>query len=144
MDATHNFGQALTTARLFRWHKALFPTGYSGLTPIRVGRLRGDAAMQVVSGPIDKPTVHFEAAPRRGLKRELDTFVAWFNDTRSDDSLDPLLRAGIAHLWFVTLHPFDDGNGRIARALTDLALAQAEHHSVRFYAEAVYCWRACA
>lgn len=136
LDATHNYQEPLTTERLFRWHKALFPTGQSGLTPIRVGELRGEAAMQVVSGPINKPTVHFEAPPQQRLPAELDVFVAWFNESRSDRTLDPLLRAGIVHLWFVTLHPFDDGNGRIARALTDLALAHAEHHSVRFYAVA--------
>ncbi len=136
LDATHNHQEPLTIERLFRWHKALFPTGQSGLTPIRVGELRGEAPMQVVSGPVNNPTVHFEALPRDRLPAELETFVGWFNNSRSDRLLDPLLRAGITHLWFVTLHPFDDGNGRIARALTDLALAQAEHHSVRFYAVA--------
>ena len=136
LDATHNTQEPLTTERLFRWHKALFPTGQSGLTPIRVGELRGEDVMQVVSGRIDNPTVHFEAPPRERLPVELDAFVTWFNESRQDKSLDPLLRAGIAHLWFVTLHPFDDGNGRITRALSDLALAQAEHHSVRFYAVA--------
>lgn len=136
LDATHNYQEPLTIERLFRWHKALFPMGQSGLTPIRVGDLRGMAPMQVVSGPINNPTVHFEAPPRDRLPAELDVFIRWFNGSRSDSTLDPLLRAGITHLWFVTLHPFDDGNGRIARALTDLALAQAEHHSVRFYAVA--------
>jgi Fic family protein len=92
--------------------------------------------MQVVSGPIGKQTVHFEAPPRHGLEGELDALVDWFSKSRADVELDPLLRAGLAHLWFVTLHPFDDGNGRLARAITDLALAQAEHHSVRFYAMA--------
>jgi len=136
LDATHNYQDPLTTQRLFQWHKALFPTGQSGLTPIRVGELRGEEPMQVVSGPLGKQTVHFEAPPREGLASELDAFVAWFNKSQADTGLDPLLRAGLAHLWFVTLHPFDDGNGRIARAITDLALAQAEHHSVRFYAMA--------
>ena len=136
LDATHNYQEPLTTERLFRWHKALFPYGQSGLTPIRVGELRGEEVMQVVSGPINNPTVHFEAPPRDRLSEELEAFVDWFNQSRSEPKLDPLLRAGITHLWFVTLHPFDDGNGRIARALTDLALAQAEHHSVRFYAVA--------
>jgi Fic family protein len=136
LDATHNYQEPLTIERLFRWHKALFPTGQSGLIPIRVGELRGGVPMQVVSGPVNNQTVHFEAPPRDRLPVEIDAFVNWFNDSRSDSTLDPLLRAGITHLWFVTLHPFDDGNGRIARALTDLALAQAEHHSVRFYAVA--------
>jgi len=134
LDATRNPQQALTIERLYRWHKALFPTGGSALTPIRVGELRGDDPMQVVSGPIGRQTVHFEAPPRQALEGELDTFLDWFNHTRDGVDLDPILRAGIAHLWFVTLHPFDDGNGRLARAITDLALAQAEHHSVRFYA----------
>ena len=143
LDATHNTQEPLTTERLYRWHKALFPTGQSGLTPIWVGKLRGEDVMQVVSGRIDSPTVHFEAPPRGRLPAELDAFVTWFNESRLDQTLDPLLRAGVAHLWFVTLHPFDDGNGCITRALSDLALAQAEHHSVRFYAvaAAIMAWR---
>jgi Fic family protein len=136
LDATHRYREPLTIQRLYRWQRALFPPEQSGLTPVRVGQLRGEASMQVISGPIGKPTVHFEAPPRLGLEAELAAFIAWFNQSRQDLALDPLLRAGIAHLWFVTLHPFDDGNGRIARALTDLALAQAEHHSIRFYAMA--------
>lgn len=136
LDATHNYQAQLTTSRLYQWHKALFPTGQNGLTPISVGTLRGEESMQVVSGPIGRQTVHFEAPPRQVLEGELDAFIAWFNDSQADENLDPLLRAGVAHLWFVTLHPFDDGNGRLARAITDLALAQAEHHSVRFYAMA--------
>ncbi|MCY1357265.1 hypothetical protein D9M68_624080 [compost metagenome] len=90
--------------------------------------------MQVVSGRIDRPTVHFEAPPRAGLEEQLGDFLAWFERSRSDANLDPLLRAGIAHFWFVTLHPFDDGNGRLTRALTDLALAQGEQQAIRFYA----------
>ncbi len=136
LDAIHNYEEPLTTQRLYRWHNALFPTRQSGLTPIRVGELRGEEPMQVVSGPIGKHAVHFEAPPRQGLEGELGAFVDWFNKSRTDAELDLLLRAGLAHLWFVTLHPFDDGNGRLARAITDLALAQAEHHSVRFYAMA--------
>lgn len=93
--------------------------------------------MQVVSGRIDRPTVHFEAPRRDMLEGELNQFIHWFNDSRSDISLDPLLRAAITHLWFVTLHPLEDGNGRITRLLTDLALAQAEQQSVRFYAMSV-------
>ena len=90
--------------------------------------------MQVISGRIDRPTVHFEAPPRQGLEARVAGFVAWFNASRADVTLDPLLRAALAHFWFVTLHPFDDGNGRITRALTDLALAQGERQSIRFYA----------
>jgi len=133
LDATHNHAAPLTTERLLQWHRHLFPTGATGLTPIRVGQLRGEAPMQVVSGRLDRPTVHFVAPPREGLSSELDAFIAWFNESHADRRLDPHLRAGVAHLWFVTLHPFDDGNGRIARALTDLALAQTEQRSVRFY-----------
>lgn len=90
--------------------------------------------MQVVSGRLDRPTIHFEAPPREQLDRELAYFMDWFNQSRLDLSLDPLLRAGISHLWFLTLHPFDDGNGRLARALTDLALTQADQQSIRLYA----------
>ena len=136
LDATRNPQQALTTKRLLNWHKALFPTGGSALTPVRAGKLRGPDLMQVVSGPIGKQTVHFEAPPRQDLEHELEGFINWFNQTHDESGLDPIIRAGIAHLWFVTLHPFDDGNGRLARAITDLAMAQAEHQSVRFYAMA--------
>jgi Fic family protein len=90
--------------------------------------------MQVVSGRVDRPTVHVEAPPRAGLEEQLGDFLAWFESSSSDASLDPLLRAGLAHFWFVTLHPFDDGNGRLTRAITDLALAQGEQQSIRFYA----------
>jgi len=90
--------------------------------------------MQVVSGRIDRPTVHFEAPPRHGLEAQLDAFFDWFDISQREAGLDPLLRAGVAHFWFVTLHPFDDGNGRLTRAITDLALAQAENQAIRFYA----------
>ncbi len=136
LDATRNHQQTLTAERLSNWHKALFPSGGSAFTPIRVGELRGEETTQVVSGPIGRQTVHFEAPPRAGLETALAAFIDWFNGTREEAGFDPILRAGIAHLWFVTLHPFDDGNGRLARAITDLALAQAEHHSVRLYAMA--------
>lgn len=136
LDATRNPELSLTKERLYRWHEALFPSGGSEITPIRVGELRGEDLMQVVSGPVGRQTVHFEAPPRKVLEAELVSFLDWFNQTQNDAGVDPVLRAGIAHLWFVTLHPFDDGNGRLARAITDLALAQAEHHSVRFYAMA--------
>src|SRR5690606_20327195 len=101
---------------------------------VRVGDLRGEEPMQVVSGRLDRPTVHFEAPPRQGLEEQLAAFLRWFEQSRHEASLDPLLRAGIAHFWFVTLHPFDDGNGRLTRALTDLALAQGERQAIRFYA----------
>ena len=136
LDATRNPKQGLTDDRLYQWHKALFPSYESVLNPISAGELRGEDTMQVVSGPIGRQTVHFEAPARQILEAELRAFLDWFNQNQNDTSLDAVLRAGIAHLWFVTLHPFDDGNGRLARAITDLALAQAEHHSVRFYAMA--------
>jgi Fic family protein len=134
LDAISNLDHSLTLERLLQWHHWLFPeTGFS-IQRIRVGQLRGEEPMQVVSGRIDRPTVHFEAPPRDKLDNELDTFIDWFNRSREDASLDPLLRAGICHFWFVTLHPFEDGNGRITRMLTDLALAQADNQSIRLYA----------
>lgn len=136
LDASQHFQQPLTLARLLHWHRLLFPAQEQDLLPrrVRVGALRGDEPMQVVSGRLDRPTVHFEAPPRDGLEQQLAAFLDWFEASRSDATLDPLLRAGIAHFWFVTLHPFDDGNGRLTRAITDLALAQAERQSLRFYA----------
>lgn len=134
LDATQHDDVPLDMPRLLEWHAWLFPQQDSLLThPIRVGSLRGDEPMQVVSGRIDRPTVHFQAPPRDGLQAQLDTFLEWFNRSRTDAALDPLLRAGMAHFWFVTLHPFDDGNGRLTRAITDLALAQAEHQAIRFH-----------
>jgi Fic family protein len=137
LDAVENLHSPLTLERILHWHKRLFPEGYTVLNPITGGQLRGDAPMQVVSGRIDRPTVHFEAPNKEILDKELQRFLTWFNQTKHEPSLDPLLRAAITHLWFVTLHPLDDGNGRVARLLTDLALAQAEHQSVRFYAMSV-------
>ena len=137
LDAVENLDAPLTLLRILTWHQRLFPEGYTMFNPVIGGQLRGDAPMQVVSGRIDKPVVHFEAPQRAILEPELDTFIAWFNQSKDDTSLDPLLRAAITHLWFVTLHPLDDGNGRITRLLTDLALAQAEQQSVRFYAMSV-------
>lgn len=136
LDATQHFDQPLTLARLLHWHEWLFPAEDDGIIArhIRVGALRGDEPMQVVSGRLDRPTVHFEAPGRQGLEQQLDVFLDWFETSRSQPQLDPLLRAGIAHFWFVTLHPFDDGNGRLTRAITDLALAQAEDQAIRFYA----------
>ena len=131
LGATRERGQRLTQEQLCQWQTMLFPDGPGLLSEIRVGDLRGDQPMQVVSGRIDRPHVHFEAPPRDRLEGELEAFLDWFNHPPA--VLDPLLRAGIAHLWLITLHPFDDGNGRVARAVTDRALAQAERQSIRFY-----------
>jgi Fic family protein len=136
LDATQHFAKPLTLERLLEWHEWLFPdqeTDFAARS-IHVGALRGDEPMQVVSGRLDKPTVHFEAPPRLGLEQQLENFLAWFETSQRQEELDPLLRAGIAHFWFVTLHPFDDGNGRLTRTLADLALAQGEAQAIRFYA----------
>jgi Fic family protein len=132
LDATQNYGASLTVERLFGWHASLFPTGYTGIRKIAVGRWRDDAKgpMQVVSGPIGRKRVHFQAPVAKHLKKEMTVFLKWFNAT---DNADPVLRAGLAHLWFVTIHPFDDGNGRVARAIADMALARSEESSQRFY-----------
>lgn len=137
MDALNNREQPLSLARLCQWHQWLFPLDEWTIYSLKVGVLRGDAPMQVVSGRLDRPVVHFEAPPRAGLEAQLAQFIAWFNRSQHDVLLDPLLRAAISHLWFVTLHPFDDGNGRITRALTDLALSQADSQSVRLHAMSV-------
>jgi Fic family protein len=135
LDATQQHQSPLTMVRLLHWHQLLFPTSDTLVAHrINVGALRGEEPMQVVSGRLDRPVVHFEAPPRDALDQQLEDFFYWFDTSRSDTTLDPLLRAGIAHFWFVTLHPFDDGNGRLTRAITDLALAQAEDQSIRFYA----------
>jgi Fic family protein len=131
LDATRKYAEPLTFGRLCGWHAALFPTGRSGLAKIRAGELRGDAPMQVVSGGVGREKVHYVAPPRKGLKREVGLFLPWFN--RSPQGLDGLLRAGLAHLWFVTLHPFEDGNGRLARAITDMAIARDEARPMRFF-----------
>ncbi len=133
LDALENWQQELTLERLLQWHQWLFPEK-SVLGKISVGQLRGDEPMQVVSGRLDRPKVHFEAPPRSDLEQGLTNFLTWFNQSRHQTQFDPLLRAGICHLWLLTLHPFDDGNGRITRALTDLALAQADQQTVRLYA----------
>ena len=132
LDATQHFSKPLTKGRLFDWHAALFPTGRSGMHRITVGGWRTLEAgpMQVVSGPIGKETVHFEAPSADRLEDEMQAFFAWFANR---DDIDPILKAGIAHLWFVTIHPFEDGNGRIARAIGDLALARADGTQDRFY-----------
>ena len=132
LDATQNHQKNLTQERLFAWHAALFPTGHSGLSKILVGTWRDDAQgpMQVVSGPVSRQKVHFEAPPAAFLEPEMLQFLLWFNVDQQDD---PIIKAGLAHLWFVTLHPFDDGNGRIARAIGDMALARSDGSSQRFY-----------
>lgn len=132
LDATANCQTPVTRERLFGWHAALFPTGYSGLSRIKIGGWRDDASgpMQVVSGPIGRQQVHFEAPPAERLEAEISRFLDWFNGA-SDEPL--LIKAGLGHLWFVTLHPFDDGNGRIARAIGDLLLARADGSPQRFY-----------
>ena len=136
-DAIDNHGQPLTIERLYQWHRWLFPVNEWSVQPVNVGQLRGDEPMQVVSGRVDRPTVHFEAPPRAALDDQLAEFILWFNQTQHDPTMDPLLRAAICHFWFVTLHPVDDGNGRLTRALTDLALSQADSHSIRLYAMSV-------
>ncbi|NLE91818.1 MAG: Fic family protein [Elusimicrobia bacterium] len=131
LDATQKYGKALSTDRLKGWHAALFPSGYSGLHKIRVGQWRGKEPMQVVSGPMGKERIHFEAPPGETVEAEMRQFLRWWELSRKDT--DGILRAGLAHLYFVIIHPFEDGNGRIARALTDMALAQDEKLQVRYY-----------
>ncbi|MCU1741170.1 MULTISPECIES: Fic family protein [unclassified Pseudomonas] len=135
LDATQHHQSPLSLERLLYWQTLLFQPDESPLAPkIRIGMLRGNEPMQVVSGRLDRPVVHFEAPPQARLDEELAAFIHWFNASQADTALDPLLRAGVAHFWFVTLHPFDDGNGRLTRTLTDLALAQGEQQAIRFYA----------
>lgn len=131
LDATQNYTKPLTVERLFGWHAAMFPTGRSGMTRIKVGAWRDDAdgPMQVVSGPYGREHVHFEAPAAGRLDQEMHKFLFWFETADPD----PVLKAAITHFWFVTIHPFDDGNGRIARAIADLALARAEGTPQRFY-----------
>jgi Fic family protein len=132
LDATRHYDQPLTAERLFGWHAALFPTGRSGMTKIRTGAWRDDSAgpMQVISGPMGKERVHFEAPKADRLALEMKSFLDWFEGR---EAIDPVLKAGLAHLWFVTIHPFEDGNGRIARTVADMALARSEHSPQRFY-----------
>ena len=132
LDATTHYTQPLTADRLFGWHAALFPTGRSGLRKITVGNWRDDSSgpMQVVSGPIGRQKVHYEAPSAARIPADMDRFLNWFE---APGNTDPLLIAGLAHLWFVTIHPFDDGNGRIARAIADTALARSERSTQRFY-----------
>ena len=132
LDATRGFNEPLTAERLFGWNAALFPTGRSGMTKIKTGAWRDDRSgpMQVVSGPIGDEHVYFEAPKAERLEGQMEAFLDWFE---GKNQIDPVLKAGLAHLWFVTIHPFDDGNGRIARAIADLALARSENSSQRFY-----------
>jgi Fic family protein len=132
LDATQNYTLPLTGERLFGWHAALFPTGRSGLRKITVGAWRPAevGAMQVVSGPTGRERVHFEAPPAEKLDQEMRAFVEWFE---AGNGIDPVIKAGVAHFWFVTIHPFEDGNGRIGRAIADLELARADGTAERFY-----------
>jgi len=132
LDATQRYAEPLTADRLFGWHSILFPSGRSRMLKIKVGDWRtADAgAMQIVTGPIGRESVHFEAPAAERLALEMIKLLSWFE---SNQNLDPVMKAGIAHFWFVTIHPFEDGNGRIGRALTDLMLARAENSTERFY-----------
>jgi Fic family protein len=129
LDATQRYDVSLTAERLFDWHAALFPTGRSGMYKIKTATWRDDV-MQVTSGPMGKEIVHFKAPNASKVPEEMDRFIEWIE---KEPELDPVLKAGIAHLWFVTIHPFEDGNGRIARAITDLLLARADKNPQRFY-----------
>ena len=132
LDATQHYDRPLSVRRLFNWHAALFPTGRSGMSRIDVGTWRKDknGPMQVVSGPIGKERVHYQAPPAARLRGEMKRFLDWFE---KENSTDPVLKAGVAHLWFVTIHPFEDGNGRIARDIADMLLARSEQSPQRFY-----------
>jgi Fic family protein len=132
LDATGKFSEPLTKERLFAWHASLFPTGRSGMTKIAVGKWRPEEAgeMQVVSGPIGHERVHFRAPEAKRLESEMENFIEWFN---GPTAIDAVIKAGVAHFWFVTIHPFEDGNGRIARAIADMALARADGTKDRFY-----------
>ncbi len=132
LDATQNYAQPLAAERLFGWHAALFPTGRSGMHRIIAGAWRDDekGPMQVVSGALGRERVHYEAPKANRLDDEIKPFLSWFN---GKTRIDPVIKAGLAHLWFVTIHPFEDGNGRIARAVTDMALARSENSAQRFY-----------
>jgi Fic family protein len=145
IDATHSYQMPLTNKRLFGWHAALFPTGHSGINTIEVGRYR-TGEMQIVSGAMGKERVHFEAIPAKKVKAEMELFLCWFNEkyknykniksykkTQKLNALDPVLKAAIAHFWFIIIHPFDDGNGRIARAISDLMLSRSDQTTERYY-----------
>jgi Fic family protein len=145
LDATQNYQKPLTSKRLFGWHSALFPTGHSGMHKIEVGNYR-TGEMQIVSGAMGKEKVHYEAVPANNVVLEMDKFLKWFNDNspitydkikskdvRDSTAIDPVLKSAIAHFWFIIIHPFDDGNGRIARAISDLMLARADKSKERYY-----------
>ncbi|SFN53388.1 Fic family protein [Xenorhabdus japonica] len=136
LDVVERYNEPLTLKRILKWHELMFPAGYTLFNPIKAGQLR-HGGIEVVSGRIDNPIVHFEAPPAEKLQEEMTKFLVWFNQSRHEFNLDPILRAAIVHLWFVTLHPMEDGNGRITRFLTDLVLAQGESRSIRFYAMSV-------
>lgn len=140
LDATGKFEEPLNEERLFAWHASLFPTGRSGMRKIVVGKWRDDRTgpMQVVSGPIGREKVHYEAPPAERLPEEMARFLSWFENP---GDIDPLLTAGLAHLWFVTIHPFDDGNGRIARAIADMVLSRSESSRRRFYSMSAHIRR---
>jgi len=129
LDATQNFDKPLTAKRLFGWHAALFPTGHSGIHRIEAGRYR-TGEMQIVSGAMGKERIHYEAVPAVKVKPEMDKFIAWFNH---NNAMDPVLKSVIAHFWFIIIHPFDDGNGRIARAITEVLLARSDGSRERYY-----------
>jgi len=132
LDATQNYQSPITAQRLFGWHAAMFPGGHSGLHKISIGQWRNNdtGPMQVVSGPMGKEIVHFEAPDAKIIDKEMRAFLTWFNNA---GAIDPVLKAGLAHFWFVTIHPFDDGNGRIARSIADMQLARADGTVQRFY-----------
>jgi Fic family protein len=129
LDATQHYKKPLTEERLFGWHAALFPSGYSGMHKIEVGRYRS-GEMQIVSGAMGKEKVHYDAVPAERVKNEMTHFLNWFNE---ETKIDQVMKAAIAHFWFIIIHPFDDGNGRIARAITDLLLARADNSTERYY-----------
>ncbi|MBH0001203.1 Fic family protein [Pseudoalteromonas sp. SWYJZ12] len=137
LDAINNTHSPLNLERVLNWHRLLFAGEQSLFTKIEGGQLRGDEPMQVVSGRLDKPVLHFTAPPKERVNKELSLFFNWFKKTQNDPQIDPFIRAAIAHLWFVTIHPLEDGNGRITRLITDLALAQEHAESIRFYAMSV-------
>jgi Fic family protein len=144
VDATQEFNKPLTAERLWGWQAGLFPDGQSGLHKIRVGAWRDDkhGPMQIVSGPMGRERIHYEAPEAACLDVEMKNFLIWFNGSTSltingESGIDPVIKAAIAHLWFVTIHPFEDGNGRIARAITDMQLARADGSAQRFYSMSV-------
>ena len=140
LDATQKYKQSLAKERLYNWHAALFPTGRTGIHKITVANWRKDenGPMQVVSGPIGKEKVHYQAPPAKLVDNEISSFLEWFN---SETAIEPVIKSGLAHLWFVTIHPFDDGNGRIARAIADMQLARADMTNQRFYSMSAHIER---